>query len=304
MSGCMGGGEMPARHKMALIGSKGMLASAVRNCACDEWEIIPLDLPEFDMTDLPLVKSVLGELRPAVIVNCAAYTNVDGAEAEEALAMRVNGEGPGNLAYVAKQLSATLVHVSTDYVFDGAKMAPYLESDPVAPMSAYGRTKLAGEQAIIESGLESFYIVRTSWLYGPNGKNFVETIIRLAMEREELRIVADQVGSPTYAADLARAICALLSAGGNRAPFGIYHYANEGQTSWYEFARAIISLVQQQGVPIRAQRVLPIRTDEYPLPAPRPAYSVFSKDKYRAATGAIVPDWQSSLKQYLRERMS
>ena len=295
---------MAVAKQLALIGSKGMLASAVRSCGCNEWEIAPLDLPEFDVTDLPLVASVLRELRPEVIINCAGYTNVDGAEAEEALAMRVNGEGPGNLAHVAKQLGATLVHVSTDYVFDGAKTAPYLEDDPVASISAYGRTKLAGEKAIADSGLERFYIVRTSWLYGPGGKNFVETILRLATEREELRVVADQIGSPTYTADLAKAIFALLSARGQRAPYGIYHFSNEGQTSWYEFARAIISLAQQQGMPVKTQRVLPVRTDEYPLPAARPAYSVFSKDKYRAATGALVPDWQSGLQRYLQERFS
>ena len=173
------------------------------------------------------------------------------------------------------------------------KRSPYLENDPVAPRSAYGRTKLAGERAIIESGLKRFYLIRTSWLYGPGGRNFVETIVRLATEREELRIVDDQIGSPTYTADLAQAIFALLSAGEDRAPSGIYHYANGGQASWHEFACAIVTLMRQRDVPVKARRVLPIRTDEYPLPARRPAYSVFSKDKFKGATGAIVPDWQS-----------
>lgn len=294
---------MAAGKLLALIGSKGMLATAVRSCASNEWEVVPLDLPEFDVTDPSVVNSVLGKLSPEVIVNCAAYTNVDGAESEEPLAMRVNGDGPGNLARISSQLGATLVHVSTDYVFDGMKTVPYREDDPVAPMSAYGRTKLAGERAIVENGLERYYIIRTSWLYGPNGKNFVETIARLAMEREELRIVADQVGSPTYTLDLARTIFALLSAGESRAPFGVYHYSNEGQCNWYRFACAIVDQLKQQGLPVKVRKILPIRTDEYPLPAKRPPYSVFSKAKVAASTELAIPDWRESLAIYITSRV-
>ena len=202
---------MSATRKMALIGGKGMLASAIRNCAGTAWNIAGLDLPEFDLTDRSLVESVLGNLSPDVIINCAAYTDVDSCETNEELATRVNGEGPGHLARVAAKLGATLVHISTDYVFDGRKTSPYLETDPVGPLSAYGRSKLAGEQAVLASGLKRYYLVRTSWLYGPGGRNFVETIIRLAREREELRVVADQVGSPTYTGDLAQAIYQLLA---------------------------------------------------------------------------------------------
>jgi dTDP-4-dehydrorhamnose reductase len=303
----MGAGEMTVRRKLALIGSGGMLASAVRRRAGAAWEIVGLDLPEFDLTDRILTDSVLGRLCPEVIVNCAAYTNVDGAETEESLAMRVNGEGPGHLAQIARQLGATLVHISTDYVFDGKKDTPYQEDDPVAPRSAYGRTKLAGEQAIIESGLERFFIVRTSWLYGPGGKNFVETIIRLAHERDELRIVADQVGSPTYTVDLAEAIFNLVGHKLNPqslapSPFGIYHFSNSGQCSWYEFAAEIVAQVKGKGESLKVKKVVPIRTEEYPLPAPRPAYSVFSKEKYRLATGAEIPEWRESLSRYLAER--
>ena len=311
-----------------------MLAQKVREEADSAgYSVTPYDLPEFDITDRELALRVLSQLRPDVIVNCAAYTNVDGAEAEEHLAMRVNGEGPGNLAHVAKHLGATLMHISTDYVFDGKKNTPYQENDPVAPMSAYGRTKLAGEQAIIESGLERFFIVRTSWLYGPGGKNFVETIIRLAKEREELRIVADQVGSPTYTGDLATAIFNLLKSTdhasrltehevstdhGSRitdhdpkktphpsllTPYGIYHFSNSGQCSWYEFAAEIVAQMEGKGEPLKVKKIVPIRTEEYPLPAPRPAYSVFSKEKYRAATGAEIPEWRESLSRYLEERI-
>lgn len=290
------------KQRLALIGANGMLARKVKELAPACYELHSFDLPDFDIADRGCVSAMMERLHPAVIVNCAAYTNVDGAESEETLAMQINGVGPGHLALAAKQLGAALVHISTDYVFDGTKAAPYLECDPVAPRSAYGRTKLAGERAILESGLKYFHILRTSWLYGPGGRNFVETIVRLASEREELRIVDDQVGSPTYTADLAQAIFALLSAGEDRAPHGIYHYANEGQASWYEFACAIVALMQQGGVPVKARRLLPIRTDEYPLPAQRPAYSVFSKDKFKDATGAVVPDWRESLAVYMKSR--
>ncbi len=295
---------MTNRKKLALVGSKGMLASAVRDCAGAGWDIYELDLPEFDMTDSSRVDEVLELIGPEVIVNCAAYTNVDAAETDESLAMRVNGDGPANLAHAAKRLGATLVHISTDYVFDGLKTVPYLEEDPVAPQSVYGRTKLAGERAILESGLEKFFILRTSWLYGPGGKNFVEVIIRLATEREELRIIADQIGSPTYTVDLAEAIFNLLTTAPRAAspPHGIYHFSNEGQCSWYEFAEEIVSLAKEQGAQLKVQKILSIKTEEYPLPAQRPTYSVFSKAKYKAAAGATIPEWRESLQRYFSAR--
>ena len=294
--------------KMALVGSKGMLASAVRDCAGAGWDVYELDLPEFDTTDAGLVDAVLGRIKPDVIVNCAAYTNVDGCETEEALATRVNGDGPGNLARTAKALDATLVHISTDYVFSGLKTSPYTEEDMTDPQSGYGRSKLAGETAILESGLEKFFIIRTSWLYGPGGNNFVETILRLAKQREELSIVADQVGSPTFTPDLANAIFGLLDLTRHSSPvtrhclYGIYHFSNNGQCSWYEFAQEIVTQAQQSGESVKVQRVLPIRTEDYPLPATRPAYSVFSKEKYTRVTGAQVPDWRSSLSIYFKLR--
>jgi dTDP-4-dehydrorhamnose reductase len=251
-----------------------------------------------------------------VIVNCAAYTNVDGCETNEETALLVNGRGPGHLAEAAKEFGATLVHVSTDYVFDGTKYSPYTEEDVTNPQSAYGRSKLLGEKAILESGLDKFFIVRTSWLYGPGGKNFVETIARLAKEREELRIVDDQVGSPTFTDDLARAIFNRLELGaspsfakasaGRPVPppglYGIYHFADEGECSWYEFAEAIVAHLLRAGTPLQMKRILPIATHEYPLPAVRPVYSVFSKEKYRRATGATVPHWRESLEVYFRTR--
>jgi dTDP-4-dehydrorhamnose reductase len=288
--------------KLALIGSNGMLARKVRELAPSHYQVVAFDLPDFDLTDGAQVLAEMTRLQPAVIVNCAAFTNVDGCESQEELATRVNGVGPGYLAAAAQAVGAVLVHISTDYVFAGDKGSPYTESDPTRPLSAYGRSKLAGEQAVINSGLTRYFILRTSWLYGPGGKNFVETMLRLAAEREELRVVADQVGSPTYTGDLAQAIYRLLALADQPGVCGIYHLADRGECSWYDFAAAILSQARQQGEVLRAERVVPIATSDYPLPAPRPAYSVFSKEKYLAATGAGIPDWQESLTLYLRER--
>lgn len=288
---------------LVLIGAKGMLAQAVAKSAIKHYVLVCLEHSDLDITDYDQVFSTLAEIEPDVIVNCAAYTNVDDCEIEETLAMRVNGTGPGNLARVAQKMDATLVHVSTDYVFSGEKSEPYVEVDITAPRSAYGRSKLAGEQSIIASGLESFFILRTSWLYGPGGNNFVETITRLANDREELRIIADQFGTPTYTEDLASAIFALLTAANRssvncRNLYGIYHFSNGGECNWHEFAEEIVTQAEQHGALFKVQNILPIATEEYPLPAVRPAYSVLSKQKYCLATGEQVPDWRDSLKQY------
>ncbi len=286
--------------KLALIGCNGMLARKVREFAPTNYTVHGFDLPQFELTDRAQVLAELEHLQPAVIINCAAFTNVDGCETEEELATRVNGAGPGFLADAAKAVGSVLVHISTDYVFAGDKTSPYREDDPTGPLSAYGRSKLAGEKAIVASGLARYFIVRTSWLYGPGGKNFVETMIRLAGERDELRVVADQFGSPTYTGDLAAAIFRLLAL--SPPAYGIYHFANLGECSWHGFAEAIVELARQHGEPVKATRVLPIATSDYPLPAPRPAYSVFSRDKYLHTTGAALPHWRDSLEIYFRER--
>lgn len=288
--------------RIALIGSNGMLARKVRELAPADVDLHGYDLPVFDLTDRAQVLAEMNRLQPGVIVNCAAFTNVDGCESQEELATQVNGAGPGYLAEAAKACGAVLVHISTDYVFAGDKGSPYTESDPTGPLSAYGRSKLAGEQAIIASGLTRYFILRTSWLYGPGGKNFVETMLRLATEREELRIVADQIGSPTYTGDLAQAIYHLLAVSDRSGLYGIYHLANLGECSWHDFAELIVGLARTSGEALKVSRVVPIRTNEYPLPAPRPAYSVFSKEKYLAATGAPLPHWRESLQYYLLER--
>lgn len=294
------------RQRLALIGANGMLAGMVRRLAAERFDLLALDLPQFDITDRDQVLKTLGAASPRVILNCAAYTNVDGCETNEELASRVNGRGPGHLAEAALETGATLVHISTDYVFDGSKTAPYTEEDPPNPVSAYGRSKLLGEQAIAHSGLERCFIIRTSWLYGPGGKNFVETIIRLAQERDELRIVADQIGSPTFTEDLARAIFHLLDLESSHplllTPYGIYHFADRGVCSWYEFAGEIVARLRDFGAAVKAGRVVPIGTEDYPLPARRPAYSVFSTDKYRQVTGCDIPGWQESLAKYFALR--
>lgn len=294
------------KRSVALVGDRGMLAQKVRQLVPAQYVLHRLNRPEFDLTDLTKLRTQLLILKPEVIINCAAYTQVDECENNAITAFQVNGEGPGNLARVADELGATLVHVSTDYVFDGRATHPYREDDAVGPESVYGRSKLAGETAIIDSGLKRYFILRTSWLYGPGGKNFVDTILHLAAEREELRIVSDQVGSPTYTGDLARAIFNLLAVEeeGRGDQYGVYHFSDEGSCSWFEFSDAIIAIARSLGLPILTRRIVPIVTEDYPLPASRPAYSVLSKDKYRQAIGARVPFWRDRLEYYLRNDRS
>lgn len=288
---------------LAIVGGRGMLARAVKDNMPQGWRLFELNRPEFDITDRNKILQTLQDARPQCIVNCAAYTQVDACETNREQATQVNGQGPGFLAEGAREVGATLVHVSTDYVFDGADSTPadstpYREEDRTNPQSVYGQSKLMGERAIQACCLEKYFIVRTSWLYGPGEGNFVETIARLAAEREELRIVADQIGTPTYAGDLAAAIFALLET----KDYGIYHFSNRGECSWHEFAQEIVRLLKCSGEAVKTRRVLPITTAEYLLPAKRPAYSVLSTKKYQKITGRDVPSWQDGLKRYISER--
>lgn len=295
------------KKKLLLVGGNGMLAQKITSSAPSEYAITAVDLPAFDVTDKAQVFSVVDDTQPEIIINCAALTNVDGCETVQESAMLVNGVAVGYLAEAAKKVDATLVHISTDYVFDGTGKNPYVEEAQTNPQSVYGRTKLLGEQSLLASGLEKYFIVRTSWLYGPGGPNFVETILRLAAEREELRIVADQVGTPTYTGDLADAIFSLLSVSNcpqpsAPSPYGLYHFANQGQCSWYEFACEIVVVARKSGMSLKVSEIVPIKTEEYPLPAPRPAYSVFDKSKYMQATAREIPLWQLSLAEYFTSR--
>ena len=295
-------------RKLTLIGANGMLAKAIKKLTPANYHIQFYDLPDFDITDRAQVLA-LQDSAPDIILNCAAYTQVDGCESHRELAMRVNGEGPGLLAEVAKDIDAVLVHVSTDFVFAGDKKEPYREDDPTGPLSVYGQSKLLGEQRILQSGLEKYFIVRTSWLYGQGGNNFVETMIRLARERTELKVVDDQRGTPTWTDDLAEAIFKLLAVVDAPhpspltppSPYGIYHFSNEGECSWYQFAAEIIDQARNFES-LQVENILPIPTEGYPLPAQRPKYSVMSKEKYKAATGMQVRDWRESLRNYFLER--
>ena len=300
--------SQPGSPTVALIGANGMLASAVKRLLPVGYQLHAYDLPDFDITNCAQIFA-LQESAPDIILNCAAYTNVDGCESHSELAMRVNGEGPGFLAQLAAEIDAVLVHVSTDFVFAGDKKTPYREDDPTGPLSVYGKSKFLGEQRIIQSGLEKYLIVRTSWLYGLGGNNFVETMIRLAKERTELKVVDDQRGTPTWTDDLAEAIFKLLavvdaphaSSLTPHRPYGIYHFSGEGECSWYQFAVEIIDQARKSES-LQVQNILPIPTEGYPLPAQRPKYSVMSKEKYKAATGMQVRDWQESLRNYFLER--
>lgn len=243
------------------------------------------DLDELDITSRPDVLHALGTLRPDVVINAAAYTDVDGCEAHEARAMAANATGPANLAEACREYGGRLVHVSTDYVFNGTQGTPYLPDDPIAPQSAYGRSKAAGEAEIRRVLPDRHAVVRTSWLFGVHGKNFVKTIMRLAAERPELRVVTDQVGCPTCARDLAAALLVV----GLSGVTGTHHFCNAGSCSWNEFAAEIVRLSGS------ACRVLPQTTAELNRPAHRPAYSVMSTESLTRATGLAPRPWTAAL---------
>jgi dTDP-4-dehydrorhamnose reductase len=271
-----------------VVGHRGMLGHDLM--AVLPGEVRGVDLEEIDITSLPSVQKVLLTLKPAVVINAAAYTDVDGCESNADQALAVNGEGVAYLAMVCREIGAKLVQVSTDYVFNGTKGTPYIEDDPTGPLSVYGQSKLAGEMnaAVAPDHL----IVRTQWLYGLHGKNFVETMLRLGGEKRELSVVDDQIGSPTWTVDLARAIRALLE----KDCRGIYHAANSGTCSWNEFARAIFAAA---GL---AVTVKPMPTSELGRPAPRPLYSVLDCGRLARDTGFIPQPWQDALHQYMKRR--
>ena len=249
-----------------------------------------------DITDTGAVRQVVQETQPAMIVNAAAYTAVDKAEDEPALAFRVNRDGAANLAQAAGEAGIPLIHLSTDYVFDGTSPRPYLETDPVAPIGVYGHSKWEGEEAV-RKRLHHHLIIRVSWVFGVHGNNFVKTMLRLAAQRDELRVVSDQTGTPTWTRDLAGALWELMQ----EPQVGVFHFSDAGQASWYEFAAAIVEEARALGFPVQAQRVVPITTAEYPTPAQRPAYTVLSKAKIERLLAAPIPHWRDSLRAMLKE---
>lgn len=285
--------------KILITGANGMLAQAVKarfggetdKTGTPKNELVLTDAKELDITNASRVFEVVGEVRPDVLINCAAYTAVDKAETQAELAFKINADGPGNLARACKEVGATLVHISTDYVFGGAKPVTeeYSEDDEKNPQTVYGKTKLGGEEQIVASGC-NYYIFRTAWLYG-EGPNFIRTMLELSKTHDELRVVNDQYGSPTSTETLTSIIWQALD---KKIPFGIYNATNQGFTNWYEFAKLIFELAN------KSVKVVPVSSEEYAAPAPRPKNSKMSKKKL-LDLGIEIPDYRVALKQYLEK---
>jgi len=284
--------------KILLAGSGGQLAQELQPILLSSGEVIAVDRTSLDLSKPESIRQAMAEIQPDLVVNAGAYTAVDKAESEPELAQAVNGIAPGILAEECEKLGSTLIHISTDYVFDGSQGSPYQETDSTNPLGTYGKSKLMGEEAIRKAG-NRHIIIRTAWVYGNGGKgNFVKTMLRLGKEREEIRVVADQVGSPTWTGDLAAAISHIIP---HVQPenFGTYQYTNSGVCSWYDFAIAIFEEAEKIGFPLKVQRVVPITTSEYPTPAKRPAFSVLSSVKISALLGTHPPHWRQGLRQML-----
>ena len=286
--------------KILITGANGQLGHEMRNVLADDQRFSAIftdvagdNIVMLDITDEAAVEQIVSDHNINVIVNCAAYTAVDAAEDNEPLAARLNTDAVGILARVAKRHGARMVHVSTDYVFDGQGCIPYTEEMPTCPQSAYGRTKLDGERQLLNALGNDAVILRTAWLYSPYGKNFVKTMLTLGKDKPALRVVFDQVGSPTCARDLARAIVTVMSA--EQWYGGIYHFSNEGVISWYDFTKAIHQLAG-----ITTCDVQPCHSNEFPAKAHRPAYSVLDKTKFKTTFGVTVPYWLDSLKDTLK----
>jgi len=281
--------------KTIIIGAGGMLGHALMTTFAQE-QPLGWDLAEIDITKADDVMSKISSEKPELIINAAAYTNVDKAEEEKDLAFRVNARGVENLAKAAAKIGATLVHYSTDYVFGNNKKEGYSEEDvPKNPLNVYGDSKLAGEQEILDYSLLTthyslkYYLIRSSWLFGPDGKNFVQTIINLSKTQPQLKIVNDQWGKPTYTKDLAKATRKLID---NNYQFGIYHLVNEPATNWYEFAKEIISLYDNHS----QSKIIPVSSEKFPRPAKRPSYSILLNSK-----GPTMRPWKEALAKYIEQ---
>ena len=286
--------------KILLIGSTGQVGQELQKTLRLLGELTTLNRQQLDLTQSDKIKETLVALTPDIIVNASAYTAVDKAESEAETAMAVNAVAPKAMAQAAKEIDSNLVHISTDYVFDGKNHRPYLETDETNPLGVYGKSKLLGEQGVCQN-CDRYIILRTAWVYGSRGHgNFVKTMLRLGAEREELKVVADQIGSPTWSLDIAEAIATLL-APKRKVSSGIYNFTNSGVASWYDLAIAIFAEAASLGFPLKIKNVLPITTEEYPTPAARPHYSVLAKDKYIKASQNYPPYWRNSLRLMLRE---
>jgi len=279
-------------ERTLVTGARGMLGRVLVEELSDHCAVTCVDVGDFDITDETLCMEALSAAAPDIVINCAGYTDVDGAESHPQQAHAVNGTGAGNIARAAAAVGARLLHVSTEYVFDGSKDAPYEVDDPTGPLNVYGASKLAGEQAVMTSGAE-WTIVRTAWLYGHGGRNFVETILRVAQERGWLEVVDDQRGAPTCAKDLAVVLRELAE----KRSSGIVHATNSGQTTWFGFAQAIVAAAGLTDV-----RVSPVATEGFPRPAVRPRNSVLSLARLREILGWEPRPWLPAVEEYIAER--
>jgi dTDP-4-dehydrorhamnose reductase len=293
-------------RRILLTGVNGQVGQELQRTLTPLGEVIGIERKTMDLASSTSIRQVIGEVKPDLIVNAAAYTAVDKAETETELANSINAVAPTMMAEEAERIGATLIHISTDYVFDGRKNTPYTEQDATNPICVYGQSKLAGEEGI-RLHSDRYIILRTAWVYGTHGKsNFVKTMLRLFAERDEVRVVADQVGTPTWASDIAKAIATLLSQLHQEPLSGVpltgtYHFTNSGVASWYDFAVAILEEAKQLGYPLKVQRIVPITTPEYPTPAQRPAYSVLSGKKISAVLGTHPSHWRQELRHMLVE---
>lgn len=295
--------------KILVTGVHGQVGHALLRTLDGDHEIVALDRTQLDLTDTDAIRRVVQSVRPDLMINPAAYTAVDKAESEPALAHAINAIAPGVMAEEAAKLNAGLIHFSTDYVFDGNKDTPYVETDAVNPLSAYGRSKLAGEIAIQSVGLPHL-ILRTSWVYGPHGKNFLKTMLRLSAERDQLKVVADQWGAPTSSNAIATAVHQLLKVWQmhTASQSGVYHFTNSGSTTWHGFTCAILDAYEAQatglGLPalkVNANAVGAITTADYPTPAVRPHNSRLDQTKLNQTFGVTLPAWEQSLQEVMQQ---
>ncbi|TCK83259.1 dTDP-4-dehydrorhamnose reductase [Albibacterium bauzanense] len=277
--------------KVIVLGGGGQLAQCIQNVEKVDLDIVYLNSTQANILEEGHLREVFKSYQPEVVVNCAAYTAVDMAEDELLKAAAINSQAPKLIAQLCMEYDAILIHISTDFVFDGTKTTPLTEEDFPNPISTYGKTKLLGEEAIIAT-LDKHVIIRTSWLYSEFGNNFLKTMMRLGLERKEMGIVFDQLGTPTYAMDLANVIIEIAQL--ENPAYGLYHYSNEGAASWYDFAHSIFKYAN-----INIQ-LKPIRTFQYPTKATRPAYSVMDKTKIKETFGITIPHWLDSLERCIK----
>lgn len=284
-------------YKIIVTGANGQLGKELQAIASfnPEFEFIFLSKEDLPINQLDIIQKIFTIYKPEFCINCAAYTAVDRAEIEKDQAFLINAESTGILAEACKVFKVKLIHISTDYVFDGKAVQPYKEDDKVNPVNTYGASKLKGEELAIDKNKQSI-VIRTSWVYSEFGNNFVKTMIRLMKEKENLGIVNDQWGSPTYAADLAKAIIAIIKS--NHWKPGIYHYSNEGVISWYEFAKSINEFISSNC------KIYSISTAEFPTPAKRPGFSGLNKEKIKKSYNLTIPDWKTSLQVCLQKIIS